>query len=300
MGPAKLAQRLRIQEKRHDRRTRRLIHWTAYKIWLFSGLIRFVFRLCGLHGAAYRQFLDIKVRSHTVPLAGLPEALSGFTILHLSDLHLDLDEGLLPALVETIEACAYDLCVITGDFRNQTIGDHLQANAQLAELRRHLHAPVYAVLGNHDFIEMVDDAEAVDIRFLLNESTFIQRGEAGFALIGVDDPNIYRTHDLERALRNVPAGAVKILLSHSPVIHGEAERAGIDLVLSGHTHGGQICLPSGAIVIRNDPSPRRMLRGPWRHHEMHGYTSPGTGGCGVPLRLFCPPEVTLHHLKRPG
>jgi predicted MPP superfamily phosphohydrolase len=68
-------------------------------------------------------------------------------------------------------------------------------------------------------------------------------------------------------------------------------------MLSGHTHGGQICLPGGFVLIRNAPVPRHMLAGAWRHAGLQGYTSRGTGSCGVAARFFCPPEITLHVLR---
>jgi hypothetical protein len=69
------------------------------------------------------------------------------------------------------------------------------------------------------------------------------------------------------------------------------------MMLSGHTHGGQICLPGGHALIKVCDVPRRILAGAWHHRGMHGYTSVGTGSCGVPLRYFCPPEITLHRFE---
>jgi len=71
-----------------------------------------------------------------------------------------------------------------------------------------------------------------------------------------------------------------------------------DLHLSGHTHGGQICLPGGIPLIRNGNCPKEMIAGAWRYGKMHGYTSRGTGCCGVAARFFCPPEITVHTLRR--
>ena len=167
----------------------------------------------------------------------------------------------------------------------------------MRRLRQHIKAPIFAVLGNHDYLESVEPLEALGVRFLLNEHTLLGHAGATLALIGIDDPNIYRTHDLSRALAGVPPGIPRILLSHSPSIFEEALAAKIDFVLAGHTHGGQICLPGGGIVLRNDPSPRQLLRGAWRVGNTQGYTSQGTGSCGVPLRLFCRPEIALHLLQ---
>ncbi len=96
----------------------------------------------------------------------------------------------------------------------------------------------------------------------------------------------------------IPDGVISILLSHTPEIYRQAAHADFDLLLSGHTHGGQICLP-GAIPITLDATlPRRMGSGPWRYRRMVGYTSVGVGSCLVAVRLNCPPEITLHRLRR--
>ena len=89
-----------------------------------------------------------------------------------------------------------------------------------------------------------------------------------------------------------------ILLSHSPETHREAAALGYDLQLSGHTHGGQICLPGGIPILHNAPGCRReLIAGPWREGSMLGYTSRGAGAAGVAARFFCPPEITIHTLR---
>jgi hypothetical protein len=87
-----------------------------------------------------------------------------------------------------------------------------------------------------------------------------------------------------------------ILLSHSPEIFSEAERVGFDLQLSGHTHGGQLCLPGGLPVIVPCRVDRMFVNGRWSHLTLQGYTSPGTGSCALAARWNCPPEIALHIL----
>ncbi len=273
------------------------INRMAAALGRFSHGISAIFHMLGLYGHANRHFRNIAVRRNTVHLRRLPPALEGYRMLHLSDLHIDLDPGLVDVWIQRLKPLEYDVCVITGDFRNQTFGSSRPVLRLMRRLRQHIKAPIFAVLGNHDFLESVEPLEALGIRFLLNEHTLLRHAGAALALIGIDDPNIYRTHDLSRALAGVPAGVPRILLSHSPSIFKEAMAAKLDFVLAGHTHGGQICLPGGWIVLRNDSSPRRLLRGAWRVGDTQGYTSPGTGSCGVPLRLFCQPEITLHVLQ---
>lgn len=299
-GGHTLRQRLALQVQRHDewyrggpRIANRPLNWLC-------SAIRWSCRLTGLYGIGYRQFHRLRLSRRELTLERLPRAFDGFRILHLSDLHLDLDRSFTETLVRTLAGCAYDLCVMTGDYRNFTVGDPRPALAELRRVLDVLPPPVYGVLGNHDSIESVPDIEAMGMRVLLNEQVLIRRGDAALCLAGIDDPNVYQTHRLDRALRGAPPDAPVVLLSHSPVIHAEAAHAGVDLVLAGHIHGGQICLPGGHILLRNDLSPRKVWRGLWREGRTQGYTSRGTGACGVPLRFFCPPEAVVHVLRAPA
>ena len=133
---------------------------------------------------------------------------------------------------------------------------------------------------------------------LLNESEALARGEQRLHLAGVDDAHYYRADNLEKAASSIPHGDVSVLLSHTPEIYRQAAHAGFSVMLSGHTHGGQICLP-GQIPITLDASlPRRLGAGAWEHGKMAGYTSVGVGSCIVPVRFNCLPEITVHHLTR--
>ena len=270
---------------------------TALKIKVVRPILACGLRLLGLYRHGYREFHNLQLRHNIFRIAGLPPEFAGFTLLQMSDLHIDLDPSLVDTITAAIRGLRYDVCVMTGDFRNSTIGTWDEIVPPMQRLRAAVTAPTYAVLGNHDFSGMVAPLEEAGITFLLNESVALTRGEQTIYLVGVDDPNIYATHDLAHALRQVPAGAAKVLLSHSPVIFREAEAYGIDAVLCGHTHGGQICLPGGGILVRNDKSPRRFHRGSWQYRALQGYTSIGTGSCGIPIRFNCPPEITLHTLQ---
>ncbi|MCX7017745.1 MAG: metallophosphoesterase [bacterium] len=263
--------------------------------WLMAA-IYYVLRATFLYGAGYRNFLDLRVRRNTIELDGLPEAFRGFRILHLSDLHADLDPALTDALIERLKGLDYDVCVLTGDYRASTSGSYDKTVDAMERLSAHIKSPKYAILGNHDFIEMAPPLERAGYRFLLNETVKIERGGEAIHLSGVDDPHFYMTENLHKACEGVPSNSITILLSHSPEIFRKAAAMGYDLMLCGHTHGGQFCLPGGVPVITNGRCPRFMVRGNWKHRQMKGYTSPGTGSCGVPARFFCPPEVALHEL----
>lgn len=259
-------------------------------------LMRLMMRVTGFYGRGRRNLADIRIRHNSVRIPGLPESFSGFTLLHLTDLHLDMYPPAVHGLIERLRSVEYDLCVITGDFRARTHGGYEEAIRIMARVRAHLNGAVYGVLGNHDFIEMVPALEALDIRMLLNESVVLKRKGLEVFLAGIDDPHYYRLDNLEKATSDIPAGAVSILLSHSPEVYRHAAHAGFDLMLCGHTHGGQICLPGGIPLTYNIGCPRHLGRGAWRHHELQGYTSVGAGACVVDARFNCPPEITLHTL----
>jgi predicted MPP superfamily phosphohydrolase len=156
---------------------------------------------------------------------------------------------------------------------------------------------VYGVLGNHDTIRMVPGMEDMGIRMLLNESDPIVRGNQRIHLAGIDDAHYYRADNLEKAACDIPHDEYSILLSHTPEIYRQAAHAGFHLMLSGHTHGGQVCLPGSIPITLDSVLPRHMGAGPWNYHTMAGYTSVGVGSSIVAVRFHCPPEITLHYLR---
>lgn len=260
-------------------------------------LIRLTLRGLGLYRRGLHNAAAIQIRHNEVVMPRLPLPFDGFTVLHLSDLHLDMDDGYPAALIERLRQLHYDVCVMTGDFRAKTYGPHEAAIKALAQVRPHLRGSVYAVLGNHDSIRMVPAIEALGITALLNESVALERGGARIHLAGIDDPHYYQVENFDKAATNIPPDEVAILLSHSPETYQRAAHTGFDLMLSGHTHGGQICLPGGIALMTNADCPRRFCRGAWRYHAMQGYTSAGSGASVVGVRFNCPPEITLHHLR---
>jgi predicted MPP superfamily phosphohydrolase len=262
---------------------------------------RFVLRtvkLSGLYRWGYRNFQSVRVVERELCHPRVPAGLDGLRILHLSDLHLDLDPGIGRIIAERVRGLEYDLAVLTGDFRNTTRADAGPSVRQTRKLLAALRPPLYGILGNHDFIEIVPPLERAGLRFLLNEVEVIKRGGARLYLGGVDDAHFYKTHDLARVREAIPDDGFSILLCHSPEAFHEAASHGYDIMLCGHTHGGQICLPGGVALIKVCDVPRRLLAGGWTFRGMTGYTSVGTGSCGVPLRFFCPPEATVHILRR--
>ena len=141
------------------------------------------------------------------------------------------------------------------------------------------------------------ELDEMGIRMLLNECETISRGDEAIYLAGIDDAHYYRVDNIEKAASEIPDNGFSILLSHTPEIYRQAAHAGFDLLLSGHTHGGQICLPGSIPITLDSVLPRHMGSGPWKYRDMVGYTSVGVGSSIVAVRINCLPEITLHHLQ---
>jgi predicted MPP superfamily phosphohydrolase len=261
-------------------------------------LIRTVLKACFLYERGQRNAARVRVRNHELRSRLLPASFDGFTILQLSDLHADMSRRAMTRTGELLSELDYDLCVLTGDYRGQTFGPFEPALAEMRRLRAKLRGPVYGVLGNHDTILMLPELEAMGITVLLNEAVSIERGGDRIHLAGIDDAHFYRVDNIEKAASGIPANEFSVLLSHTPEIYRQAAHADFDLLLAGHTHGGQICLPGGIPVTLSAALPRSKGAGRWEHNEMIGYTSLGAGSSVVPVRFNCAPEITLHHLHR--
>ncbi len=270
------------------------MHWTHW-------LIRVGLHVVGMYRRGQRNALSPTVRHNLIALPNLPAAFHGFRLLQLSDLHCDINTGIVTSVIERIREESYDICVLTGDYRSRTFGSFELTLAEMARLRAAIHGPVYAVLGNHDFIEMVAPLEAMGIRVLLNESVLIERGASALCLAGVDDAHYYEVDDLAKAVAdNRRPDIPGILLSHTPEIYRRAAAYGFQLMLCGHTHGGQICLPGGFPLVLNARCPRALCMGAWRYQAMQGYTSRGVGVSGVDVRFNSPGEMVIHQLQLGG
>ncbi|HJW81714.1 MAG TPA: metallophosphoesterase [Acidiferrobacterales bacterium] len=298
LGRLHVRQRLGLENDYEARVFRKGTHFFHLENWYsVHSLIRNSLRLVGLHGRGRRNALAIQVRENEIALPNLPRAFDGFTLLQLTDLHVDMNREFVPALIEAVRHLDYDLCVLTGDYRARTFGPFAATLAGLEQLRLQLKNTVYAVLGNHDTIRMAPGMEALGYRLLLNEWVKLQRDGETIYLAGIDDAHYYRMENFHRAAQDIPAEACSILLSHTPEVYQHAAHADFSLMLSGHTHGGQICLPGGVPVITDADSPRALARGAWRYQDLIGYTSVGAGSCIVDVRINCPPEIVLHRLR---
>jgi len=246
-----------------------------------------------------------------IGLANLPDGFDGFTILQLSDFHYDPYAGAaqIAAGIEVASRLSVDLIVLTGDFVTQPI---LAWKASLPRAAEHaipcskllgkLQSPLgsYAVLGNHDVgCDPVIVTEALQhngITVLENRAVAIERAGKRIWLAGVGDAMAGKA-DLEKALQGVDKQDPVILLAHEPDFADEATRGGVNLQLSGHSHGGQIRLPFvGPLFL-----PPLAEKYPWGLRKVGGvtlYTNVGIGTIHVPVRWNCLPEVTLFTLRK--
>jgi uncharacterized protein len=248
-----------------------------------------------------------RIVRHEFFLPRWPERLHGFTVAVLSDFHYDPYFSIHPlrAAVAMVNRLQPDLIALTGDFVSvPLVGDERKAAfaaEPCARLLRQMTAPhgLWAVMGNHDDAtdpEHVARAlRAENIQVLANQSEPIEQDGARFWLAGVNDV-ISGTADLTETLRRVPGGDAVILLAHEPDFADEASQYPIDLQLSGHSHGGQIRIPFLPPLYLPELA-KKYVWGTYHVGPLTLHTNAGLGTIGIPMRLNCPPEITLLTLR---
>jgi uncharacterized protein len=298
LGRVHARQRIGIEDDREARVFGQGLNFFHPENWRRSpALIRTALQLTGLYWRARKNAENVQIRRHDIRLSRLPSSFDGFTLLHISDLHVDISGRAMQRLIELLPGLAYDLCVLTGDYRGKTYGPIDATIEGMARVCAKIVAPIYGVLGNHDSIRMVPELEEMGVRMLLNEAEMLERGDQRIHLAGIDDAHYYRLDNIEKATSQFAHNEFSILVSHTPEIYRQAVHADFDLLLSGHTHGGQICLPGAIPITLDSVLPRRMGSGLWKYGDMVGYTSVGVGSSMLVARINCPPEITLHRLR---
>jgi hypothetical protein len=238
-----------------------------------------------------------KVKRVPIKLDHLPPDLDGFRIVQITDLHVnptfrrDAVQDIV-AVVNTLDA---DIVALTGDLVDGSVA---QLGFDVAPLKQLKSAfGNFFVTGNHEYysgvVEWIEEVKRLGFSVLLNEHLVITRGQAKMVLAGVTDyrgGNFLPDHrsDPQRAINGAPPAAVKILLAHQPKNIFNAAKAGYDLQISGHTHGGQF-FPWNLLVGFSQP----YVSGLHKHENTQIYVSRGTGYWGPPLRLGSPSEITL-------
>ena len=261
-------------------------------------IIRTLLMLSGLYWRGRRNAAKVVLKHNVISTPHVPEAFDGYTILQISDLHVECSADAMTGVMTLVEDLSYDLCVLTGDYRAKTWGPHDAALDGMRRVRAALKGPIFGVLGNHDTVRMLPGLEDMGIRMLMNEAETIRRGWDRIHLVGIDDAHFYRADNIEKAAEGIPHTEFSILVTHTPEIYRQAAHADFNVLISGHTHGGQICLPGGIPLTLSAVLPRGLGSGAWRHHHMIGYTAVGAGSSVVPVRFNCSPEITLHRLQR--
>jgi len=248
----------------------------------------------GVRWASRERFT---VNDERIWLDALPEALSGLRVVQISDIHhgLFLPQKWLAQAVKQANRLRADVVVLTGDFVTYSRANIEPAAEILSRLRARY--GVFAVLGNHDFRVGADAVTMAlrrhRIKVLRNQHITVQFGGASLYVAGVDDYGYGA--DVRRAVRGIPRDAATVLLAHNPRIISLASRHGVSLVLSGHTHGGQVNLPLLGTVYGRSPERLRYKIGWDRLGATQIYVSRGIGTIVLPWRLRCPAEIT--HLE---
>lgn len=284
-------------------------------MWMIGGLLS-----TSVMGAGYARFVEpayVQIDLITLPIAGLPAQLAGKRIAQISDIHIGAyfqPEG-AAAAIQRVNQLGVDLLMLTGDFATVRERDHsrrsklrIQALMSLVEPLRLAQMPMVAVSGNHDHWGGVDPVvrmlNEAGVRLLRNEATPI---DDDLWLAGVEDVWGGRP-DLSAALRDVPAGATTLLMSHSPDYFDNVIQRNAPIVVqfSGHTHGGQVRLPrltpgpdglfSHALIIPEYG--KRYPIGLRRVGDRIVYTNRGLGSWPIPYRFNCPPEITVFTLQQ--
>jgi predicted MPP superfamily phosphohydrolase len=247
--------------------------------------------------AALSEPYMLTIEHKRIQLSRLPKTFDGFRVVQLSDVHHGpfSDREQIERAVETANRLQPDIIALTGDY----ISKERHYAAPCAEMMGKLKARfgVYAVLGNHDHWTdaalITDLFRAEGITVLVNEGMRFEKDGAAFWLAGVDD-SMVGLEDISLALAGARDDEMKLLLAHNPIVLRRAVRASVDLVLSGHTHGGQVAIRGERATTR----PRkRLLKGLWRQGNTQIYVNRGLGTVVLPIRYGCPPEISLLELR---
>jgi len=252
---------------------------------------------------------EISIPALTIPIRNLPPAFQGFRIVQLSDIHYDeyTEPYFVRRVIDHVNALAPDLVLLTGDyisFAPLPVSFARGAMVRCAAALARIACPLrLAVMGNHDsflgapYIRPILDA--VDIPLLVNRHVAIERAGQRLWIAGIHDP-VTHTPDLDAAIPASPDGPV-LLMSHGPdyadTVLAHPRGPLVDLMLAGHSHGGQIRLPFVG-ALHTPVGGQKYVEGLFHLGGMQLYVNRGIGTVGLPLRLNCPPEITLFTLQQ--
>lgn len=247
-----------------------------------------------IHGVLSRNEFDIV--QTTIKIDQIPERLKGLTIGLISDIHggvfmgkEDIDE-----YVQALNGLCADVVFVPGDFITSISDEVYPVAESLANLKAKY--GVFGCLGNHDFFSrsaeiVTRELERIGVKMLRNEHRTIEIEDERIYLIGIDD--LGNGANVDSAMQGVQVGTPKILLCHKPYFFPQAARLEIDVMFSGHTHGGQLVFAKVSDMLITPASlASQYIAGHYRIGRSSMYVSRGIGTVGLPVRLNCPPEVT--------
>jgi len=269
------------------------------RIKVIVGILIFVI-LLGLW-SFFVEPKTIKTEQVSIDINNLPLSFKGVKIVHLSDLHSKNFGEREREILENLKQLNPEFVFITGDFVDWIAQDLESCQSFWKELSANYPQRVFGVLGNHDhrhpkFKTLRNLLKESGIEILENETKKIEKDDCFLYLIGVDDPH-EGYDDFERAVAEIKNQAPKILLAHSPEIFRKVKGKGINLVLVGHTHGGQINIPFLTDFFLPLKYDKQYKSGLFKEKSTYLYVNRGIGTTFLPLRFNAPPEITLIELR---
>ncbi len=245
----------------------------------------------------------LRITRHHLSFPNLPQAFDGFHIVHLADIHCFRAGKRERRVARMVKHLRPDIIVCTGD-----LFDCGRLTTEACRWLAGLDSGhgVFMTLGNHDVRTIISDGaiqrllEIHGVKVLRNEFVHLHHGQESIGVVGTADPH-YGKADIEHMSRNLMQATFNIALAHSPDVHTLLTDSGVDLVLCGHTHGGQVCLPLiGPVLTNTWRTPRRLCSGlSLLNVRTRLIVSRGVGiATGLPFRFLCRPEVVFITLKR--
>jgi predicted MPP superfamily phosphohydrolase len=257
----------------------------------------------GLWKRSREEYFNLCLRRYMLAFPNLPAAFSGKKVLFISDLHYPARGDFHKLLLEKVRDVDYDYCFLGGDFawgKGEFPVLVCRYLTSLVQELRHKTDKLFAVYGNHDSLFIAKHLEDLGVHVLVNEGVVIREKGAEILVSGIGEKSHQNNENWDALIKSAHGSGVefKVLLAHKPHHYKLAEKHGFSMMLSGHTHAGQFCLPGGIPIITNSTAPRYYCRGHWQYRSIQGITSAGAGSSRLTARLNCPGEVNLITLIR--
>jgi predicted MPP superfamily phosphohydrolase len=237
-------------------------------------------------------------------LPGLPASFDGLRVAHVTDLHLGRWTRSMQPLAMRLAEQRPDLVAYTGDYMTDP-GDEDAAFAGLEIFAKHVRPAFgsFGVFGNHDSFDLIERVQQLPIRWLNQEAIEIEKGGDCIEVLGLTRSAAAREDAVKLAATLHAKSAelsnpFRLLLVHHPDRMMTASDLGVDFMMSGHTHGGQVRLPWGQVLMNSSVLPNDLSSGLLRHRQTVAAVSRGVGWVKLPIRLFCPAQLPIYTLRR--